>query len=320
MTEQSSTKKTFGYRTTAHEAIAGIDLSNKHAIVTGGYSGIGLETVRALVSAGANVTIACRDLPRAEKTADELNKEIDAPRVKAMALSLDSLEAVKTFADQYLASQPSLDILINNAAVMACPFDKTQDGFELQFGTNHLGHFALFQHLLPALKNSHNGARVVCLSSTGHFLSPVVFDDIAFENRDYEAWQSYGQAKSANALTAIGIQSRYKNDGIEAFAVHPGGIMTTLQRHMTQDDIQSRGWVDAEGKVNERFKTTEQGASTSIWAATSPYLTGRGGQYLEDCAEAAIHQTIPDSRNGVMHYAVDAENADKLWEMSLAMI
>lgn len=314
------TENNFGYRTTANEAIAGIDLSSKNTIVTGGYSGIGLETVKALASAGANVTIACRDLPRAEKTAEDLNKEFNAPRVNAMELSLDNLAAVKAFADQYLAKNTSLDILINNAAVMACPFDKTHDGFELQFGTNHIGHFALFQHLLPALKNSQNGARVVCLSSTGHFLSPVVFDDIGFENRNYDAWQSYGQAKSANALTAVGIQSRYKQDGIEAFAVHPGGIMTTLQRHMTQDDIQSRGWVDAEGNVNERFKTTEQGASTSIWAATSAYLTGRGGQYLEDCTEAVVHQAFPESRTGVMHYAVDIENADKLWEMSLAMI
>ena len=313
------TATNFGYRTTALQAIEGVDLAGKNAIVTGGYSGIGFETVKALASAGAAVTIACRDLPRGEQVARDLNQEIGADRIDAMALSLDSQTAVKEFADLYLERRNTLEILICNAAVMACPFEKTADGFELQFGTNHLGHFALFQHLLPALKAA-NGARVVCLSSTGHFLSPVMFDDIGFKNRPYDPWKSYGQAKTANALMVVGIQSRFSDDGIEAFAVHPGGIMTTLQRHMSDEDIQSRGWVDTEGNVNEQFKTTEQGASTSIWAATSAYLTDRGGQYLEDCSEATVHDTLPESRTGVMHYAVDQENADKLWEHSLSML
>ena len=308
----------FGYRTTALEAVAGINLSGKTAIVTGGYSGIGFETARALASAGADVTIACRDLGRAKQAATELNQAIGAERVNAAQIDLASLASVRAFASQFLATHPQLHILINNAAVMACPLSHTADGFEMQFGTNHLGHFAMFQQLLPGLQAA-KGARVVCLSSTGHILSPVVFDDIAFEQREYQPWLSYGQAKTANALMAVGIQARYANEGIEAFAVHPGGIMTSLQRHMTEGEIRERGWVDENGKVNERFKTVEQGASTSTWAATSPALAGQGGQYLEDCTPAVIHDAIPESRTGVMRYALDPAHADKLWELSLKM-
>ena len=312
-------KENFGYRTTAMETVDQIDLTGKTAVVTGGYSGIGLETVRALASAGAHVTLACRDLDRAQATADSINETLGTTQIDALPLSLDSQASVKAFSTKLLDTKASLDILINNAAVMACPFEHTQDGFEMQFGTNHLGHFALVHHLLPALQASPY-ARVVCLSSTGHFLSPVVFDDLNFEVREYHPWLSYGQAKTANALTAVGIQARYADQGIEGFAVHPGGIMTSLQRHMSTEDIQSRGWVDAEGNINERFKTPEQGASTSTWAATSQYLTGRGGQYLEDCSEAQVHQSVPESRTGVMHYAVDADVADQLWQVSLELL
>jgi len=319
MSSNSVIKEDFGYRTTAAQAVAGIDLTGKHAIVTGGYSGIGLETVKALAAAGASVTLACRDYERALETAATINAEIGSQQVDALALSLDSQAAVKQAATTYLSSHDTLDILINNAAVMACPYSKTQDGFELQFGTNHLGHFTFFKGLLPALLNA-DYARVVCLSSTGHFLSPVVFDDIGFEHRDYEPWSSYGQAKTANALMALGIQQRYAAQGIEAFAVHPGGIMTSLQRHMTKEDIQSRGWVDEQGNVNELFKTTQQGASTSTWAATSEYLHGKGGQYLEDCSEAVVHDTLPASRNGVMSYAVSGNNANTLWDLSEALV
>jgi NAD(P)-dependent dehydrogenase (short-subunit alcohol dehydrogenase family) len=319
MSSNAATKEDFGYRTTAAQAVAGIDLTGKHAIVTGGYSGIGLETVKALAGAGASVTLACRDHERAVETASAINADIGREQVDALALSLDSQAAVKQAAATYLSSHDTLDILINNAAVMACPYGKTQDGFELQFGTNHLGHFTFFKGLLPALLNAGD-ARVVCLSSTGHFLSPVVFDDIGFEHRDYEPWSAYGQAKTANALMAVGIQQRYAAQGIEAFAVHPGGIMTSLQRHMTKEDIQSRGWVDEQGNVNELFKTTQEGASTSTWAATSQYLRDKGGQYLEDCSEAVVHDTLPASRNGVMSYAVSNDNANTLWELSEALV
>lgn len=314
----------FGYRTTAAEVVAGVDLSSKRAIVTGGYSGIGLETVRALAGAGATVTMAVRDLDRGEATAEALNAQFDEPRIDAAVLDLASLASVRGFAQSYLQKSAqqghsALHILVNNAAVMACPFQRTVDGFEAQFGTNHVGHFCLFQQLLPALQAAQ-GARVVCLSSTGHFRSPVMFEDIGFNNRDYDPWAGYGQAKTANALMAVGIQSRYKKEGIEAFAVHPGGIMTTLQRHMTAEEITQRGWVDAEGNINERFKTAEQGASTSTWAATSASLAGRGGRYLEDCSEAKVLAEMSADFTGVMNYAVDAELADRLWRVTEEMI
>ena len=308
-----------GYRTTALEVIEGISLAGKQAIVTGGYSGIGLETARALAAAGASVTIACRDLDRAVSTAADLTRAVGREQIEAMQLDLSSLASVAAFAEEFRSRHDQLHILINNAAVMACPYSTTVDGFEMQFGTNHLGHFALFLHLLPTLEAAH-GARVISLSSTGHFRSPVVFDDLRFEHRAYDPWLAYGQAKTACALIAVAIQRRFHGEGIEAFAVHPGGIMTNLQRHMTADDIRSRGWVDAEGNVNARFKTVEQGASTSVWAATSPTLNGRGGQYLADCGEVVVHDEQPADLTGVMRYAVDPQLADRLWDVSVALL
>jgi NAD(P)-dependent dehydrogenase (short-subunit alcohol dehydrogenase family) len=309
----------FGYRSTALEVVKGIDLSGKHAIVTGCYAGIGIETVRALAAAGATVTMACRDGDKAAAVAAELDAQTGAGSVDSAVLDLGSVAAVKHFVASYMANHDKLDILVNNGAVMACPQAKTSDGFEMQFGVNHIGHFVLFNELLPLLKAA-GSARVVCLSSTGHFISPVMFEDIHFEQRDYDPWASYGQSKTACALLAVGIQARYAKDGIEGFAVHPGGIMTTLQRHMSEEDIQSRGWVDEQGNVNERFKTVEQGASTSVYAATSPELTGKGGCYLEDCAIAEVVQARPEMPKGVMAYALDQAAADKLWTLSEEMV
>jgi NAD(P)-dependent dehydrogenase (short-subunit alcohol dehydrogenase family) len=309
----------FGYRTTALEVVQGVNLTGKHAVVTGCYAGIGVETVRALAAAGAKVTMACRDGDKAAAVAAELASQTGAGRVDSAVLDLGSVAAVKSFAASYRAEHDKLDILINNGAVMACPQAKTSDGFEMQFGVNHIGHFVLFNELLPLLKAA-GSARVVCLSSTGHFISPVMFEDIHFEKRDYDPWASYGQSKTACALLAVGIQARYARDGIEGFAVHPGGIMTTLQRHMSEEDIQSRGWVDEQGNVNERFKTVEQGASTSVYAATAPELTGKGGCYLEDCGIAEVVQARPELPKGVMSYALDKAAADKLWTLSEEMV
>ncbi|MFT6017175.1 MAG: NAD(P)-dependent dehydrogenase (short-subunit alcohol dehydrogenase family) [Patiriisocius sp.] len=317
--QQESNMTEFGYRTTALEAVSGIDLTGKQVIVTGSYAGIGIETVRALASAGAKVTMACRDNVKAIKVASELNQSLGSSLIDSGALDLGSLASVRAFAESFRATHDKLDILINNGAVMACPQGLTSDGFEMQFGVNHLGHFCLTTELLPLLKAAQS-ARVICLSSTGHFISPVVFDDIQYENRPYDSWSSYGQAKTACSLLAVGIQNRFGDDGIEGFAVHPGGIMTTLQRHMSQDDIESRGWVDQQGNVNERFKTVEQGASTSVWAATSAELSGKGGCYLEDCAIADVAQARPEMPKGVMAYAVDPASADQLWQLSEKMI
>ena len=313
------TTPVFGYRTTALDVVADIDLSGKNAIITGGYSGIGYETVIALATAGARATIAGRDSDRANKAADVINGMNLKGSVATAKLDLGSLESVKAFASTYSGGHECLDILINNAAVMACPQDQTADGFEMQFGTNHLGHYALVRLLLLKLLASA-GARVVCLSSTGHMISPVVFDDINFENRAYDPWSSYGQAKSANSLTAVAIQTLYAEQGVEAFAVHPGGIMTSLQRHMSKDDIESRGWVDSAGNVNERFKTVAEGASTSTWAATSSELDGKGGVYLEDCGFAEICQARPEFPKGVISYAIDKDQAIRLWQLSKEMI
>ena len=310
---------TFGYRTTALEAVAGIDLSGQHAVVTGCYAGIGIETVRALASAGAKVTMACRDGKRAAQVAADLNSTNGTNNIDSAVLDLGSQQSVRQFVRGFSETHTRLELLINNGAVMACPKSLTEDGFETQFGVNHLGHFSLSVGLMPLLKEA-NGARVVCLSSTGHFLSPVVFEDINYEHREYDPWGSYGQSKTACSLLAVGIQSRFAKDGVEAFAVHPGGIMTTLQRHMSDADIQGRGWVDSEGNVNERFKTVEQGASTSVWAATSPDLNGQGGVYLEDCQIAEIVSARPEMPKGVMQYAIDTGNADQLWQVSEAML
>ncbi|MFT6436347.1 MAG: NAD(P)-dependent dehydrogenase (short-subunit alcohol dehydrogenase family) [Candidatus Azotimanducaceae bacterium] len=313
------TAPVFGYRSTALDVVVDVDLSSKNAIITGGYSGIGYETVIALTTAGAQVTIAGRDIDRANKAADEINAMNLKGSVATAKLDLGSLESAAAFASAYSSSHECLDILINNAAVMACPQEQTADGFEMQFGTNHLGHYALVRLLLPKLLASA-GARVVCLSSTGHMISPVVFDDINFENRAYDPWASYGQAKSANSLTAVAIQTLYADQGVEAFAVHPGGIMTSLQRHMSKADIESRGWVDTEGNVNERFKTVAEGASTSTWAATAPELKGQGGVYLEDCGFAEICESRPEFPKGVISYAVDKDQANRLWQLSEEMI
>jgi NAD(P)-dependent dehydrogenase (short-subunit alcohol dehydrogenase family) len=313
------TAPVFGYRSTALDVVADVDLSSKTAIITGGYSGIGYETVIALTTAGAQVTIAGRDIDRANEAAGKINAMNLKGSVATAKLDLGSLESVAAFASAYSSAHEGLDILINNAAVMACPQEQTADGFEMQFGTNHLGHYALVRLLLPKILASA-GARVVCLSSTGHMISPVVFDDINFENRAYDPWASYGQAKSANSLTAVAIQTLYADQGVEAFAVHPGGIMTSLQRHMSKADIESRGWVDTEGNVNERFKTVAEGASTSTWAATSPELKGQGGVYLEDCGFAEICESRPEVPKGVISYAVDKDQASRLWQLSEAMI
>lgn len=310
---------TFGYRTSALEVVEGLDLTGKNIIVTGSYAGIGIETVRALASVGANVTMACRDVNRAKTVAEELNQSLGADNISAACLDLSDLSSVQQFGVDYTKNHSELHILINNGAVMACPQGKTKDGFETQFGVNHIGHYCLTRGLLPLLRNA-NGARVVCLSSTGHFISPVVFEDVNFDNRPYDPWSSYGQSKTACALLAVGLQNRYKDEGIEAFAVHPGGIMTTLQRHMSESDIQNRGWVDAEGNINERFKTVEQGASTSVWAATSDSLSGKGGCYLEDCQIAEVVTARPEMPKGVMQYAVDPELAEQLWALSERMV
>lgn len=300
----------FGRRTTATEALGGQSLKGRTAIVTGGYSGLGLETTKALAAAGAQVVVPARrpDVAR-EALAGVANVEV-------AAMDLADLASVAAFADGFVASSRPLSILINNAAIMALPEMRVGPGWEAQFATNHLGHFALAAGLAPALKAA-KGARVVCLSSTGHKLSPVVFEDIHFRSRPYDKWKAYGQAKTANALFAVELDRRAQADGVRAFAVHPGGIMTPLQRYLPREEMIAAGWMDADGNVNERFKTTEQGAATSVWCATSPQLDGKGGLYCEDCDVAKATPAGTERFFGVDPWAIDPEAAKQLWAVSV---
>src|SRR5881394_2923373 len=264
----------FGAQSTAAEVVDGIDLSGKLAVVTGGYSGVGIETTRALVNTGAAVVVPARrpDYAR-EQLADIENVEVDD-------LHLDDLDSVRSFAARFLDSDRKIDLLINNAGVMATPEFRVGPGWEGQFATNHLGHYVLTNLLWPALTP---GARVVELTSSAHRISPIHFDDLHFERRLYDKWQAYGQSKTANSLFALQLDALGQDAGVRAFAVHPGGIMTPLQRHLSHEEMAAAGWFDEQGNPVGEFKTPEQGAATTVWAATSPRLEGEGGVYCSDC-------------------------------------
>jgi NAD(P)-dependent dehydrogenase (short-subunit alcohol dehydrogenase family) len=312
----------FGARTTALEAIKGITLTGRNAIVTGGASGLGLETSRALASAGAALTLAVRNLAQGQAAADVLRAEVPAAQVSVGLLDLSDLASVRDFAADWMLPGSPLDILINNAAIMACPLTRSPQGWEAQFATNHLGHFALTTALLPALQKAARktgDARVVCLSSSGHKISGVEFDDIHFERREYNKWKAYGQAKSANALMALGLHLRYGDQGVTANAVHPGGIMTGLQKFLPMEEMRALGWLKADDTPLDIFKTPQQGASTSIWAATAPQLLGIGGLYLEDCQQGLLAE--PSNRvSGYSAHIADAAAAERLWVVSEAMM
>lgn len=297
----------FGHGTKADEVLDGIDLTGKLALVTGGYSGIGIETTRALAKAGAQVVVPARRPDAARKAL------ADIPGVEVGELDLADLASLETFASDFLASGRSIDIQINNAAVMANPETRVGPGWESQFATNHLGHFALTNRLWPALA-ADGGARVVALSSSGHRRSDIRWDDPQF-TQGYEKWAAYGQAKTANSLFAIQLDALGKNSGVRAFAVHPGGILTPLQRHLQREEMVGFGWIDEEGNPArpDLFKTPEGGASTSVWAATSPQLDGQGGVFCEDCE---IAEQSTDDAPGVRPYAVDPASAARLWTLS----
>jgi NAD(P)-dependent dehydrogenase (short-subunit alcohol dehydrogenase family) len=311
-TAQEPLNSPFGYRSTAREVVAGIDLSGKQVVVTGGYSGIGTETVRALAGAGAAVIVGARRPDLAEDVLAAMPGSISV-----LPLDLADPASIDTFAQAVSERWDRIDILINNAAVMASPLTRDARGYEGQFATNHLGHFQLTARLWPLLKAA-GGARVVALSSIGHRLNGLDLDDPHFERREYDKWTAYGQAKSANALFALQLDTLGKPHGVRAFSVHPGGIATPLQRHLTMDEQRAMGWYDADGTLNERFKTEEQGASTAVWAATSPLLDGKGGVYCEDCDIAApAGPEVP--AGGVQPHVRDAALAARLWAESERM-
>ncbi|MEV7991538.1 SDR family NAD(P)-dependent oxidoreductase [Streptomyces sp. NPDC086077] len=298
----------FGARSTADDVLAGIDLTGRLALVTGGYSGIGVETTRALAKAGARVVVPARRVGAArENLAGIDGVEVDE-------LDLADLDSVRAFAERFLASSRTLDVVIDSAAVMACPETRVGPGWEAQFATNHLGHFALVNRLWPAIEPG--GARVVAVSSAGHHRSPVRWDDVHWRH-DYDKWEAYGQAKTANALFAVHLDRLGRERGVRAFSLHPGGILTPLQRHLTKQEMVERGWIDDDGKPlhPEAFKTPQQGAATQVWAATSPQLNGMGGVYLEDC-DIAEPAPADGSRVGVKEWATDPEQAARLWALS----
>ncbi len=308
----------FGPKPSAAEVMAGIDLSHKTAIVTGGYSGIGLETTRALEAAGADVVAPARRPDAAEKSLREAGLN-----AKVMAMDLTDLSTVRRFASEFRDNLSALHLLINNAGVMACPETRIGDEWEAQFGTNHIGHFVLTNELTPLLRTSE-GARVVCLSSVGHKRSAIQFEDIHFHNRPYDKWEAYGQSKTANALFALELNRRLARDGVKAFSVHPGGIVTPLQRHLTTEEMVALGWIDETGALSEQaaavFKSPEQGCTTSLWCATSSALNDRGGEYCEDCDIAQLATSDSPRHLHVAPWAVDDAAALRLWEETEKML
>lgn len=312
MSEQKPMGSRFNAASTAEEVVAGIDLSGKTAIVTGGYSGLGVETTRALAGAGATVIVPARDRAKAERTLASIGN------VRIEAMDLSDPASIAAFADRIVAAGTPVSILVNSAGIMATPLARDAEGHESQFSTNHLGHFRLVAGLWPALVAA-GGARVVSVSSRGHQIGPVNFDDIDFRTRAYDKWQAYGQAKTANALFALGLDRRGAEHGVRAFSLHPGVILTDLARHLSEEEINAFDVYDENG--NRRvdpardLKSPQQGAATSVWAAARPELDGIGGVYCEDC-EVSLPQGEAAGNKGVAPWAMDPDAAERLWTLS----
>jgi NAD(P)-dependent dehydrogenase (short-subunit alcohol dehydrogenase family) len=300
----------FGAQSTAAEVIAGIDLRGTRAIVTGAGSGIGVETARALAQAGAEVTLAVRNPDAGERVAADIITSTGNEKVLVAPLDLADQASVAGFVARWGGP---LHILVNNAGIMASPELRTPQGWEMQFATNHLGHFALTTGLREAL-TAAGGARVVVVSSVGHINGEVLFDDINFTARPYDPWQAYSQSKTANVLFAVEAAKRWAPDHITVNALNPGRIVgTNLSRYMTGSPA-----AFEPNSTDVSWKTTEQGATTSVLLAASPLVDGVSGRYFEDCNEAGPNQ--PGVRRGVAAYALDPEKAARLWQVSLNML
>jgi NAD(P)-dependent dehydrogenase (short-subunit alcohol dehydrogenase family) len=302
----------FDAASTAAEVMAGVDLSGQFAIVTGGYSGLGLLTSKYLAGAGAQVIVPARDIERAQAALAGVKNVM----VKPMDLARpDSIEA---FCADVVGQGHPISLLINCAGVMASPLMRDAAGHESQFATNHLGHFRLTCGLWPALRASGN-ARALAVSSRGHQIAGIDFDDIDFNRRTYDKWTAYGQSKTANALFAVALDRRGRDQGVRAFSLHPGQILTDLGRHLSSEEIAAFDVLDENGQQKiapeKGLKTLEQGASTGLWCATSPALNGHGGVYCEDCNIASLN-SAEIGRKGVAQWAVDPEDAERLWLLS----
>lgn len=307
----------FGFASTTDDVLAGVDLTGRRVLVTGGSGGLGEETARALAAHGASVTIAARDADKCADAAARIHAATGAS-VEVLVLDLADLDSVRRGAQEFLGRHDELHLLINNAGVMACPQATTVDGFERQWGTNHLGHFLLAVLLRQALLRGAP-ARVVSLTSGGHTYADIDLDDPNFERTPYDPFIAYGRAKTANALFALGWDRRYGARGVHGYSVHPGGIHTGLGRYMTPEVVeQLRASLRSGARSGDggkfRWKTIPQGAATTVWAATAPELDAHGGAYLEDCGVAP--QVERKSGHGVLAYAQDPESADRLWEYS----
>ena len=311
--QQKPVDSGFGAKSEPAEVLKDIDLEGKVAMVTGGYSGIGLETTRALKEAGARVIVPARRIDVAKSALSGIVESEDI-----LNLDLADPGSAQSFVNEFVDSGLSLDILINNAAVMACPQIPTKEGWDLQFAVNHIGHFIITKGLLPAMSSS--GSRIVTLSSTGHKLSGIQWEDVHFEE-SYDKWKAYGQSKTAASLLAVEISERMKDEGIKTYSVHPGGIFTPLQRHLEKEEMIALGWLGEDGELSEmaaaNFKSPTQGASTSLWCATSPMLEEVSGVYCENCDVAVRQEDGPMARYiGVADWAVDTDEAAKLWELT----
>ncbi|MFY1624257.1 SDR family NAD(P)-dependent oxidoreductase [Micromonospora sp. WMMD723] len=308
MTTDTPVHTPFDARSTALEVVRDVDLTGRRAVVTGGASGIGVETARALAAAGADVTLAVRDLDAGRRAATDITDSTGNDRLLVAPLDLADRASVAAFVATW---DGPLHLLVNNAGIMASPERRTPEGWELQFATNHLGHFALATGLHRALAAAE-GARVVAVSSAAHLRSPVVFDDIHFRQRPYDPWEAYGQSKTANVLFAVEATRRWADDGIVSNALMPGAIHTNLQRYVSAEELERMRAASGGGAAT--WKTVEQGAATSVLVATSPLLDGIGGRYFEDCQQAAPNQ--PGTRTGVAAYALDPAAAERLWTVS----
>ena len=288
------------------------DLSGTRGVVTGGSDGIGLRIAARLAAAGAEIVLPVRNLEKGQAAVAEIVRTAPGASVTVRALDLSSLTTVRALGDTLRDEGVPIGLLVNNAGVMACPFAHTAEGFERQFGTNHLGHFALTAHLMPLIERGQ-ARRIVNLSSRAHHMAGVDLDDLHFEARAYNPWVSYGQAKTANVLFTVELERRHAARGIHAYAVHPGGIDTNLGRHLT--DEMRAALMERVTKSDSGFawKTIPQGAATSCWAATAPELEGQGGVYCEDCHVAAVDDSGP---SGVRSYALDPDSAARLWRIS----
>ena len=315
----------YGAETTTDEILEGVSLQGRHFMVTGASSGLGEETVRALSSAGAKVTMVARNLDKLHAAADRIRKSVPTTDLQTGLVDLADLSSIRSYAEEYLQEAAPIDVLINNAGVMACPFMTTKDGFEMQFGTNHLGHFLLTNLLMPAIRSGQN-PRIINLSSAGHTHSDVSLDDPNFETSEYNAWESYGRSKSANIHFTRELVRRYGGE-IRSFAVHPGVILTELGRHLTPElmeemveRVKARSTSSAEAKETGGlpFKSMEAGAATQVWAATTDDLEENNGAYLGDC-KVGVEGGNP-SENGYLPYIYNEDTAKALWSLSEQMV